>query len=151
MNTEQMQYAGFWVRMGASIIDCSLIALLIFFLSISDYYAYLFHLRFASYLFAGFLMIVNGVFLVKWQATPGKMLLALKVVDARTGNALPFDRTVSRLTYSLVSIIPLGLGFIWVAFDSKKQGWHDKLAGTVVIRTHSGAPEPVRFEQPPAA
>jgi len=33
-----------------------------------------------------------------------------------------------------VSVIPFGLGFIWIAFDSKKQGFHDKLAGTVVVR-----------------
>jgi uncharacterized RDD family membrane protein YckC len=32
-----------------------------------------------------------------------------------------------------VSIFALGLGFLWVAWDDKKQGWHDKMAGTVVI------------------
>jgi uncharacterized RDD family membrane protein YckC len=42
----------------------------------------------------------------------------------------------------------LGLGLIWVAFDPKKQGWHDKLAGTVVIRSKNRGPEPVKFEKP---
>jgi len=46
--------------------------------------------------------------------------------------------------YFLASI-PLGLGLLWVAFDKRKQGWHDKLAGTVVIR--ETRPEPVRFNR----
>ncbi|MGA7985503.1 MAG: RDD family protein [Burkholderiales bacterium] len=32
-----------------------------------------------------------------------------------------------------VSIVPLGLGFLWIAFDRKKRGWHDLIAGTVVV------------------
>ncbi len=36
------------------------------------------------------------------------------------------------------STIPLCLGFLWIAFDKRKQGWHDKLAGTVVIRAQRG-------------
>jgi uncharacterized RDD family membrane protein YckC len=31
-------------------------------------------------------------------------------------------------------MLPLFIGLIWVAFDKKKQSWHDKLAGTVVVR-----------------
>lgn len=44
----------------------------------------------------------------------------------------------------LVSLLPLCLGFLWVAFDSKKQGWHDKIAGTVVIGPKKKT-EDVRF------
>ena len=45
-----------------------------------------------------------------------------------------------------MSTLPLGLGLIWVGIDPKKQGWHDKLAGTVVIRRKAGA-VPVSFER----
>ena len=38
-----------------------------------------------------------------------------------------------------VSAIPFGLGLLWVAFDPRKQGWHDKMAGTVVVRRRRGA------------
>ncbi len=159
MNTEQMQYAGFWVRMGATIIDSLLELLIIVPLLISiygwDYYTAEkanFIAGPADFLISWVFPIVAVVwFWVKLQATPGKMAVSLKVVDARTGNALSVGQAISRYCAYFVSTIPLGLGFIWIAFDSKKQGWHDKLAGTVVIRTHSGAPEPVRFEQPPAA
>ena len=66
--------------------------------------------------------------------TPGKMLMGLQVVStdgAPIGFGTSFLRSVSYLVSSLLFTIPLG--FIWAAFDRKKQGWHDKIAGTVVI------------------
>jgi uncharacterized RDD family membrane protein YckC len=52
---------------------------------------------------------------------------------------------VGRYFAYFLSTIPLGLGLIWVAFDKRKQGWHDKLAGTVVIKKANSSPEPVSF------
>lgn len=159
MNTEQMQYAGFWVRMGATIIDTLLELIIIVPLLVLiygwDYYTVetgRFIAGPADFLISWVFPLVAAVwFWVKLQATPGKMAVSLKVVDARTGTALSVGQAIGRYFAYFLSAIPFGLGFIWIAFDSKKQGWHDKLAGTVVIRTHNGAPEPVRFEQPPAA
>lgn len=68
------------------------------------------------------------------QATPGKMLLAAKIVDEKTGGEPSIEQYLIRYIGYVVSIVPLFLGVIWVAFDSKKQGWHDKMAGTVVVR-----------------
>ena len=51
---------------------------------------------------------------------------------------------------SELSSLPLFLGFLWIVFDSRKQGWHDKLAGTVVVQRKGGATDQVRFEQPMA-
>jgi uncharacterized RDD family membrane protein YckC len=159
MSIEQMQYAGFWVRTGATIIDSLLELIIIVPLLILiyglDYYTSE-YTNFiagpADFLISWVFPLVAAVwFWVKLQATPGKMAVSLKVVDARTGNSLSVAQAIGRYFAYFLSAVPLGLGFIWIAFDSKKQGWHDKLAGTVVIRTHSGAPEPVRFEQPPAA
>ncbi len=66
--------------------------------------------------------------------TPGKMLMGLQVVSA-DGTPLDFGasflRSVGYLVSSLLFTFPLG--FIWAAFDKKKQAWHDKIAGTVVI------------------
>ena len=80
------------------------------------------------------------------QATPGKMAVAARVVDARTGNPISVGQAVGRYLAYFVATLPLFLGLIWVAFDPRKQGWHDKLAGTVVIRPQDRGPEPVRFE-----
>ncbi|MES9886029.1 MAG: RDD family protein [Candidatus Sedimenticola sp. 6PFRAG1] len=71
-----------------------------------------------------------------WGATPGKMLIHVKIVDARTYNPPSVGQLVGRYLGYLASAIPLMLGFIWIAFDRKKQGFHDKLSGTVVIRSY---------------
>jgi uncharacterized RDD family membrane protein YckC len=68
------------------------------------------------------------------------------VVDATTGNTLSVGQSIGRYLGYYVSMIPLFIGLIWVAFDKRKQGWHDKLAGTVVIRSKARGTEPVRFE-----
>jgi len=66
--------------------------------------------------------------------TPGKMLLKLKVVRI-TGKNMTYGIAWVRWVGYILSRIPLCLGFIWIAFDCRKQGWHDKLAGTVVVIT----------------
>lgn len=73
-------------------------------------------------------------FWVRFAGTPGKRLLKLKVIDATTGNKLtPLQSLVRYLGY-FISAFPMGLGFLWVVMDEKNQGWHDKLANSVVIR-----------------
>jgi len=69
------------------------------------------------------------------QATPGKMVIGARVVDANTGDSLSIGRCVTRYVGFIIASLPLGLGVIWVAFDRRKQGWHDKIAGSVVVTT----------------
>ena len=54
--------------------------------------------------------------------------------DAKTGGKPSTGQFIGRYLCYYLSSLLLGLGFIWVAFDSRKQGWHDKLAGTLVVR-----------------
>jgi len=67
-------------------------------------------------------------------ATLGKQVMKIKVVG-ENGKALDYKQAVLRYFGYIVSAIPLGLGFLWVIWDEKKQGWHDKIAKTVVVRT----------------
>ncbi len=67
------------------------------------------------------------------SATPGKMLCNLTIVDAKSRKKPSAGQLIRRYLGYYVSIIPLFIGFIWVGIDNKKQGWHDKLAGTFVI------------------
>ena len=67
------------------------------------------------------------------QATPGKMLLSMKIVDAETGGPMSTGQSVGRYFAYFVSTLIFLLGYVWVAFDARKQSWHDKLAGTVVV------------------
>jgi uncharacterized RDD family membrane protein YckC len=69
------------------------------------------------------------------------MMLSLQVVDADSGAPLTLAQGIGRYFAYFASTIPMGLGFLWVAFDKRKQGWHDKLAHTVVIRARRGAAE----------
>ena len=92
-------------------------------------------------------MVAGIWFWVKMQGTPGKLLLSVRVVDAKTGRNLSVGQSFARYLGYFVSAIPLGLGLLWVGFDSKKQGWHDKIAGTVVVRNRRHGVEPVRFDQ----
>lgn len=72
----------------------------------------------------------------RWQATPGKMLMDCRVVDARTLQPLSLRQAVIRALGYILSALPLYLGFVWAAFDKRKQALHDKLAGSLVIRVN---------------
>jgi uncharacterized RDD family membrane protein YckC len=65
-------------------------------------------------------------------ATPGKMAFSLRLAAA-SGGPLGTARLVARFLAYLVSALPLFLGFAWIAIDRRRQGWHDKIAGTLVI------------------
>ena len=64
---------------------------------------------------------------------PGEMAIKARIVDAKTGEKPTTKQWILRYIGYFVSAIPLGLGYFWIAFDKRKQGWHDKMAGTVVV------------------
>ena len=57
----------------------------------------------------------------------------MRIVDARRYSRPSAAKLVGRYFSYYLSLIPFGLGFLWIAFDARKQGWHDKLAWTAVI------------------
>jgi len=153
MQNQGLEYAGFWARAGASIIDTILIMLITlpFLLSI---YGWAYSDAEKTAMLAGpadFLIswvlptVAVIIFWVFKQATPGKMAISATIVDATTGEPASTAQLMGRYCAYFVSILPLFLGIFWVAFDKRKQGWHDKLAGTVVIKKVNTGPEPVRF------
>jgi len=71
---------------------------------------------------------------VNWNGqTVGKKALGIKVVK-EDGSSLDYQTAVIRYLCYFVSAIPLGLGYFWVIWDEKKQGWHDKIAKTLVVK-----------------
>ena len=93
------------------------------------------------------LLFMGTIFVLFWvykNSTPGKMLFKSVIVDAKTLSAPSTSQNIIRYLGYFISFLPLGLGFIWIAFDKRKQGWHDKLAGTVVIK---GKPRPLAAER----
>jgi uncharacterized RDD family membrane protein YckC len=81
--------------------------------------------------------------------TPGKMLLGLRVIQA-SGDPITPGIAFLRWVGYLISGPLFGLGFLWVAFDGRKQGWHDKIAATLVIRQRSDS-DPSDAEEAPTA
>jgi uncharacterized RDD family membrane protein YckC len=73
-------------------------------------------------------------FWIYCQATPGKILMRLTIVDSTTLQpAKPYQYIIRFFAY-ILSFLPLCLGFVWMNFNKKKQGWHDKCARTCVIK-----------------
>jgi uncharacterized RDD family membrane protein YckC len=151
------KYVGFWKRVLATLIDSVVMAAVIVPLLYAFYGSSYFKFDLQSLLaaasgsgpaassrpiFAGpadvFINLVLPIaaLVLFWRfrgATPGKMLIGAKIVDARTLGRPSNGQLIGRFFAYLVSILPACLGLLWVAFDKRKQGWHDKLAGTVVI------------------
>ena len=67
--------------------------------------------------------------------TLGKMAVGIKVVDADTGGFIGIPRGIGRYFARILSAIALGLGYLWMLWDGRKQCWHDKLVRSVVVRT----------------
>ena len=140
----QVEYAGFWIRLLAALVDTMLLTVFVtlplsFVYGPQDYFL-------GEQIFLGFWDIFLGyvlpVFLTIWfwiryLGTPGKMLLKLQIVDAKSMGAMTGWQAIVRYLGYLVSMLVLLLGFFWIAFDQRKQGWHDKLAGTIVIKKQS--------------
>lgn len=78
----------------------------------------------------GILVIVLWYF---FSATPGKMLMGMKIVDADTGLPPNNGQNIIRYIGYFPSTLFFALGLFWVFFDKRRQGWHDKMAGTVVV------------------
>lgn len=67
--------------------------------------------------------------------TPGKMLVGTRVVDEANGTAIGYRRALGRRLVYLLGGLPLYLGWLWCLWDRRNQTWHDKAAGSVVVRT----------------
>jgi uncharacterized RDD family membrane protein YckC len=151
-SNEDIEYAGFWIRVWAAIIDSILILLITVPILLTIYgVQYLESENFIKgpldFLISWVLPAIAVItFWVYKSATPGKMAISAKIVDAQTGVKPSTGQFVGRYLAYFISGLPLGLGVIWVAFDKRKQAWHDKLAGTVVVRRKNTGPEEVKFE-----
>lgn len=146
---EQVQYVGFFIRLVASLIDSVIAMLVLGFVvelllgpgqSISDMTgatpadAWRMLTNPNTSTQALLTAIVTVVLWIAFAATPGKMLFDAHIVDARTLGRASSGQLVIRYLGYFVNIFCLFLGFIWIIFDPRKQGWHDKMAGTAVVR-----------------
>lgn len=150
MNDSELEYVGFWLRVWATVIDSILVSIILVplvRLVYGDEYESLKLVQGPADLLISLILpaIAVVIFWISRQATPGKMAISARIVDAKTGGKPTTRQMIVRYLGYYVSTIPLLLGLIAVAFDPRKQGWHDKLAGTVVVRPRIRGPQPVKF------
>ena len=124
--------ARFRTRFDADLLDLCVLLLVMMLASLafSLDHARLLESEFAVYIVLYYLyyaIIYFAVFWWIWGATPGKLIFGLRVVD-HSGGPIGIERALVRTIQ-----IPLFLGFIWASFDERRQGIHDKMAGTYVI------------------
>jgi uncharacterized RDD family membrane protein YckC len=151
MNDVELEYVGFWLRVGASIIDTILLLVIVAPVLtwiygpgywVSDQYIH----GTADVLLNWVLPAVAVILFWHYrQATPGKMAISARIVDAKTGGKPTTGQLIGRYLAYYVSILPLLLGLFWVGIDKRKQGFHDMLAGTVVVRPKARG-KTVKFE-----
>lgn len=127
-------YAGFPRRLAAVLLDALLALLLLSVLSWtlrSDIPADIALFHSIGYLLGGGVLV--ALFWLLFQGTPGKLLLGCRIVDAHTGGRPQAWQMLVRILGYLLSAAPAGLGFFWIFWDARRQGWHDKLARTLVV------------------
>jgi uncharacterized RDD family membrane protein YckC len=123
--TAALPRAGFWVRMGALFLDILLVGLAMSLL----------------HPFGDFHIVVLAVYgAVMWKlrgTTVGGIVFDLHVVRV-DGRPVDWETAIVRALGCFLSLFVVFLGFIWIAFDDNHQAWHDKIAGTVVVRAKRG-------------
>ena len=93
-----------------------------------------------------FLVYMIGLKVYK-GATLGYRILGMRIV-AINGAEVTVKQVVVRILSSIFSSLAFGLGFIWIAIDTNKQAWHDKAAGTYVIRSGASPVRTMEIPQP---
>jgi len=123
--------AGFWLRIAASLLDLILVAIVFGLLS-----KMLFGLGGA---FPLWLAVYSIVLWATKGTTIGGIICGLKVVRI-DDRPLDWSTAIVRGLSAFLSLAVAGLGFLWVAFDDDKQSWHDKIAGTTIVKVPKGTP-----------
>jgi uncharacterized RDD family membrane protein YckC len=128
--TADLPRAGFWIRMGALALDVVLVSFAMGLLNPFGHHG-------------DFHVIVLAIYgAVMWKlrgTTVGGIVCDLHVVRL-DGRPVDWETAIVRALGCFLSLCVVFLGFIWIAFDPNRQAWHDKIAGTVVVRAKRGAP-----------
>lgn len=143
----EVYLGGFWRRGIAFLFDQIIICFLLFLIGVFFLQVY-FSLYIDKFSLMSFMtalwfttLFINIIYFSYFHGTsgqtPGKMIMDLKVVQL-SGEKMTLGLGFLRWVGYIISALFWGLGFIWIVFDRRKQGWHDKIAKTVVIRTITG-------------
>jgi len=144
----QVRYGGFWIRLVAIIIDGLIVGIPVGIVagivSAAVTASSNNNSQAGTAAFSGILLVVDLIglaveiayFVYFWGRgqTLAMRLFNLRVADATTGLPIGYGRAGLRYLGYILSAVVCYIGLIWAAFDSRKQGWHDKIANTVVLQ-----------------
>ncbi|MBA4137768.1 MAG: hypothetical protein C0518_10670 [Opitutus sp.] len=122
--------AGFWIRFAAAFLDFIMIAIALAIIDAMD--------RGPGPLF----LVLAAYSAAMWKfkgTTIGGVVCGLRVVRL-DDRPIDWGVAIVRALSAFLSFFMLGLGFIWVAFDNERQSWHDKIAGTTIVKVPKGTP-----------
>ena len=125
--------AGFWIRVAAALLDTILIGVLI---SVFEAFFHAFGLQ-PGEAFPLWVVLYSVTMWATKATTIGGVICGLRVVRL-DDRPLDWGVAIVRALSGFLSLAVAGLGFIWVAFDDEKQSWHDKIAGTTIVRVPKG-------------
>jgi peptide/nickel transport system ATP-binding protein len=151
---------GFGKRLAALLYDGVILAAITFVLVMVVSFAAILYLGFhpteelnISQLFFWLgLLLSAGYYLgswTRWGQTVGKWLVGLKIIST-DGSRLSGKQAILRFAGYIINGLAFSLGFLWIAFDKKRQGWHDKLANTYVMYVDDEFPGPEPVEIVPS-
>ena len=126
-----VEYVGGMIRLGAAAIDAvaAIIVSVLF-----SFLAFRFMAFGGMFLFLVLLLLYHWLFTGLRGQTPGKMALGIKVVDAQGNRPTLRVAALREVLGKLISTVVLCLGFLWIETNKQKQGWHDRIAGTYVVK-----------------
>lgn len=127
---------GFGRRLAALLLDLFLAGFLLTWIGWVLRVNYPDHAALAADAYTTLALFAAPAILLAWwlfQATPGKLLLGCRIVDARDGGRPRPWQLLARLLAYAIAAAPAGLGLWWIFWDRRHQGWHDKLARTLVV------------------
>ena len=138
-----LRYAGFWVRFVAFILDAIVLGVITTALAplvsggdvVTTTSGGVVTINYTANAIGLLIDLVYFVGFWTWRGqSPGMIPFNMRIVLAADGGKVDVVRSLLRYVGLIISIVILFLGVIWIAFDRRKQGWHDKIAGTVVVR-----------------
>jgi len=134
-------YGGFWIRFCAKMLDWIICSILIAVLPLpnlenSDVIVVSNHLNILSFFMIKWFIpaLYTTIFLVNYQATPGKMAFSLRVITSNQKN-ITYGIALARFLSEMMSAFFLFIGYILAIFDIKKRTLHDRICNTYVVQT----------------
>jgi uncharacterized RDD family membrane protein YckC len=148
-DSDTTRYAGFWIRVAANVLDVLILGAINQALLLATggwrvfdgggegaaIGAVWISIGSSQAVVAGIVppIVIIGSW-IALGASPGKLMLGLRIVDEPTGGRPSAWQCIGRYFMALVALACAGIGYVYIAIDPRKQGWHDKFVRTLVIR-----------------